>query len=248
MTGGHVRLHVLYLFPLAVVARYCAERGVVLAAALLVMMVQIVTFTLDVTRLETFLTDLLVSLAAIGLTLFMVRENRRAQLRLQEQANTDGLTGLTNRRCFMATLAVEVTRQQRYGGCFCLAFIDLDGFKQLNDSQGHEAGDAALLQVAGLLQAGTRRTDTLCRLGGDEFALLLPNTLAEDGERLLGTLCLTIAERMQAAGYAVTASIGAQSFEQAPDSADQAMQRVDALMYEAKRRGKNQICTRFVPS
>jgi len=87
MTGEHIRLHVLYLFPLAVVARYCAERGVVLVAALLVTMAQVVTFTLDVTRLDTFLTDLLVSLAATGLTLFMVRENRRAQFRLQELAH-----------------------------------------------------------------------------------------------------------------------------------------------------------------
>ena len=80
-------MHVLYLFPLAVVARYCVRRSVVLATALVVTMAQIVTFTLDVVRLDVFLTDILVSLAATGLTLFMVRENRRAQFRLQELAH-----------------------------------------------------------------------------------------------------------------------------------------------------------------
>jgi hypothetical protein len=87
LTGEHIRLHVLYLFPLAVVARYCVRRSVVLATALVVTMAQIVTFTLDVVRLDVFLTDILVSLAATGLTLFMVRENRRAQFRLQELAH-----------------------------------------------------------------------------------------------------------------------------------------------------------------
>ena len=153
-------------------------------------------------------------------------------------ATTDWLTGLHNRRSFQIATDNEISRQQRYGGVFSLAMIDLDGFKLLNDSKGHQAGDTALKLVADSIKTHTRRTDVVARLGGDEFVILMPNTGSAACLRLTRQLVVVIAHHMARAGFGVTASIGSATFTEAPESATTALQRADAAMYEAKARGK----------
>src|SRR5205085_12043058 len=99
----------------------------------------------------------------------------------EEAAFTDHLTGLANRRRFERQLEREVARTRRYGRPFCLLMLDIDHFKQVNDTHGHEAGDEALRRLAIALQAGTRGIDTGARIGGEEFALVLPETDAARG-------------------------------------------------------------------
>jgi diguanylate cyclase (GGDEF)-like protein len=114
-----------------------------------------------------------------------------------------------------------------------IAYVDLDGFKQVNDEQGHTAGDAVLQVVANELAHSVRASDLVARVGGDEFAVLLPETGAEDAIR--------VASRLQAGASAcdgVTASVGVVTAARPPASLEPLLARADGLMYEAKRRGK----------
>ncbi|MBL6077078.1 sensor domain-containing diguanylate cyclase [Belnapia sp. T18] len=162
-------------------------------------------------------------------------ELRRAMRRMHDLAVTDGLTGLPNRSALMtaldATLAVRCP--------FTLLFIDLDGFKGVNDRLGHAAGDAVLRAVADVLRAATCETDSLARLGGDEFCVLLGETAgaAQRAERIR----LALAEGMARGGWPVTASIGSVGFDSMPASAEAALSAADAMMYAAKAGGKDQV-------
>src|SRR5919199_4927532 len=102
----------------------------------------------------------------------------------EEAAFTDHLTGLANRRRFERQLEREVARTQRYGRPFCLLLVDIDNFKEVNDTYGHEAGDDVLRCVANVIQSGTRGIDTGARIGGDEFAIVLPETSLARGPQV----------------------------------------------------------------
>lgn len=109
-------------------------------------------------------------------------------LALAQQAVHDPLTGLYNRRYFDETLADHIEIATRYHRDLSLVLIDLDGFKQINDTLGHEAGDKALRQFAKLMRSNARTADIICRYGGDEFALLLPETNKENALRIIERL------------------------------------------------------------
>lgn len=159
---------------------------------------------------------------------------------LQQMARRDSLTGLPNRRHFDERLAESLRRHARSGPAVTLMFIDLDGFKQVNDELGHEAGDQLLIEVARRLNACVRGTDLVFRLGGDEFTVLLE----EAGDR---TAVQTLCERIVASlsqvhllgGHAAiaTPSIGVADAI-IGESADALCRRADQAMYEAKRGGK----------
>jgi diguanylate cyclase (GGDEF)-like protein len=206
-------------------------------AFVVVTLLQAITFSFHTTTVPSFVTDFFVAIGASLLVLYMARTTRTHYLATATLAATDPLTNLANRRAFVAALESEIARQQRYGGVVSLAILDLDEFKMLNDSKGHYAGDEALKIAAALLRSETRKSDLVARIGGDEFAILMPNTF--DFERMLQQLCSRIAEDMSAASFPVTASIGCKTFGTPPQDASEAMRQVDALMYEAKSRGRN---------
>lgn len=233
-----IRLHVLYLFPLAAIALHCEHPGTV-AFGLCVPIATLIWNVFEQGVHDTALTtDILITAASFALTVALARAFRVNYLATINLATTDWLTGLHNRRSFQIATDNEISRQQRYGGVFSLAMIDLDGFKLLNDSKGHQAGDTALKLVADSLKTHTRRTDVVARLGGDEFVILMPNTGSAACLRLTRQLVVVIAHHMARAGFGVTASIGSATFTEAPESATTALQRADAAMYEAKARGK----------
>ena len=108
-----------------------------------------------------------------------------AFLSINEQATRDWLTGLHNRRYFEETLTDHIAAATRYDRDLSLVLFDLDGFKQINDSQGHDAGDKALRNFATLLKESAREADIVCRYGGDEFAVILPETGKENAIRFV---------------------------------------------------------------
>jgi len=180
--------------------------------------------------------------AAVADRLGIVHEQIRQHIALERASLTDPLTGLKNRRAFNDGLATRLGHARRTGRAGALVYVDLDNFKLVNDRQGHEAGDAVLREVAGLLAADNRAADLAARLGGDEFALWLEETGA-DGARAKARSLLEAGRRL-AGRSADTArpfgfSIGIAIFDPAADEArDALLARADAAMYAAKSAGR----------
>jgi diguanylate cyclase (GGDEF)-like protein len=170
-------------------------------------------------------------------------ENARLHGQVQRQAVTDELTGLANRRRFLAQLDTEVTRCRRNGSSLGIILADLDDFKRVNDTYGHDAGDEALRGFAAILQGTVRDVDLPVRLGGEEFAVLVPDTDL-DGSVQLAERIRRALESMQAAHSGaeirLTASFGVSCFPTAA-SAEDLLSDADRRLYDAKRRGKNMV-------
>jgi diguanylate cyclase (GGDEF)-like protein len=166
----------------------------------------------------------------------------KANARLRDLSQHDELTGLYNRRYLMQRLQDELARNKRKPGILTVAMVDLDGFKRVNDQEGHDAGDAVLKAVAGALLSATRRADVVARYGGDEFVVLLPDTEAE-GARTVGARILdqgrSAALRVCPA-IPVSVSIGTTAVRPADDPTE-VIRRVDEQLYAAKRAGGDRI-------
>ena len=167
-------------------------------------------------------------------------ERKKAEERLAYLAQYDSLTGLANRALFQDRLQQSVARAERSGGLLALVFIDLDRFKAVNDTFGHDCGDALLREVAARIKGRVRESDTVARLGGDEFALILENVSeTEDAARVARDVQQRLLEPIDLAGYEipVPASIGIALW---PASGNEKLLKdADAAMYRAKRQGGN---------
>jgi len=169
----------------------------------------------------------------------------RKKLDMEETlADTDYLTGLKNRRSFHEHVAAESIRAKRYLRPFTIAYIDLDNFKHINDSMGHDAGDDVLRTVAKKINENVRQSDVISRLGGDEFAALFPETGHEAAGSIIHNMQPLLSEAMQSNGWPITFSIGAVSFSKPLDSVREMIKAVDDVMYEVKKSGKNNVIHR----
>lgn len=158
----------------------------------------------------------------------------------QAEAERDALTGALNRRGFMQALARAQALVERYEQHFAVLFLDLDGFKRLNDQFGHAAGDSALIQAAQLLRAQLRLEDHLCRLGGDEFVILLAQADPEQAQAKAAALLRGLAEnpcQYEGRNHYLAASIGVSALRRG-HSPDQALAEADQAMYGAKQAAK----------
>ena len=164
--------------------------------------------------------------------------------RVASQAATDGLTGLANRRSFDDELALEWRRAERVEDSLALVLIDLDNFKSINDQLGHQAGDAVLRRVAGILHSGGRQVDLAARYGGEEFAVLAPETdlvgATKLADRLRADLEAAAIELPDGGEVSVTASFGV-AVKDDLDRPELLVAAADEALYEAKRAGKNRV-------
>jgi diguanylate cyclase (GGDEF)-like protein len=164
--------------------------------------------------------------------------------RLREMAMVDSLTGVLNRRAFLDQAAIEWSRARRSKTQLSFLMIDLDGFKQVNDTLGHAAGDSLLQHIGALLRTTLRGSDIPARLGGDEFAALIPETGIEGavrlGERFLGRLA---SQPLRTVDQEVSASvsIGAATALDCA-SLEEMMAKADAALYNAKKQGRARVC------
>ena len=178
-------------------------------------------------------------------------ERQKAERTIEHQALYDDLTDLPNRRLFLDRLQQALSGAKRNAEYGALMFIDLDNFKRINDSLGHQAGDELLNWVATRLQLRLRDSDTVARLGGDEFAAVVPSLGGSldksliQAEKLADSLRQAISTPIVAGGYEmqVTASIGIVSFPRGEEDALELLKHADSAMYAAKRAGRN--CSRI---
>jgi diguanylate cyclase (GGDEF)-like protein len=161
-------------------------------------------------------------------------EQRHAEARLHELAVTDPLTGLFNYRHLLDVLRAEIARSGRTGRPFTLALIDMDGLKQINDRHGHLVGSRSICRIADVLRRACRTTDTAARYGGDEFAVVLPETSAEGGARVLQRVDQLLAADADTPALAVSGGVAL--FPRDGDTPTLLLRAADAALYAAKAR------------
>lgn len=161
------------------------------------------------------------------------------------QTLIDDLTRLYNVRYLYQTLEGEIRRARRYGSAVSVVFMDLDGFKLVNDAYGHRAGSATLTEVAQVINSSVRESDFVARFGGDEFVLMLPETSAKRALQMAERVRERIAGHRFKGGVGadiyLTASFGVASFPEHATQAEKLIELADAAMYEAKQRDKNNV-------
>ncbi|MDQ2939685.1 MAG: EAL domain-containing protein [Actinomycetota bacterium] len=172
-----------------------------------------------------------------------ISERRRFEQRLRYLADHDALTGLANRRRFRGELEQQIAFYARYGGQGAVLILDVDHFKQVNDTAGHQAGDNVIREIAELLRGRARVSDAVSRLSGDEFAVLLPQTDREGAIRFAEDLRREVRLQSTATGpMPVTASVGVAMFGgETEEGGEPALISADLAMYEAKEQGRDRV-------
>jgi diguanylate cyclase (GGDEF)-like protein len=169
-------------------------------------------------------------------------ELEAANRALDLQARTDALTGLLNRRGFETQMAFALALSRRSGRPLSLITIDVDHFKRVNDTYGHEAGDEVLRRLARTLEVRLRNSDVVARLGGEEFVALLPDTDLAGAQAIAQSLVAAMAGQQDPVVGLITVSAGVASMRSLQDNGTDLLRRGDAALYEAKGQGRNRVC------
>ncbi len=243
ITGPEISTSIFYVVPVWMTAWYTGRRAGLCMASLagVIWLTNDMWYGPDYSHLAIYYWN-----GGVRLGLFLAIAALSAELgtrlrREQGAAAADGMTGLLNRRGFDERLAIEWERARRMVRPVTLAYLDLDNFKQVNDSRGHAEGDAVIRRVATVLRDHTRRVDAIARLGGDEFAVLYTETAALPAREAMEQLRRKLLAAMAQGGWPVTCSIGMVTFEQVPSDVHHMTTLADELMYDVKRVGKNAI-------
>lgn len=187
--------------------------------------------------------------------LFFSAQNYRlryeSQVALKEASYTDYLTGVGNRRHFMRRLKQEIIRGHRYKNPMCLMVLDIDHFKQVNDTHGHPTGDLAIRAVADLCRQSSREIDVVARMGGEEFAILLIEAQLNDAviaaERLRSLIESMPLKSLDGADLSLTVSIGVAEQPYGNESEEKLIELADAALYQAKALGRNSVVSASSP-
>ncbi|MFZ2738257.1 MAG: EAL domain-containing protein [Burkholderiaceae bacterium] len=185
----------------------------------------------------------------VGVIMHDLTEHRNAQQAIEKLAFYDALTGLPNRRMLLDRLQQALARSERSGQSGALIFMDLDNFKTLNDTQGHDAGDRLLIRVAQVLQQSLRETDSVARFGGDEFVMLLENIneseasvqdqLQSVGDHVLAAFALDA--ELNSNGYHCRCSMGVTLFSGQQVGSEELLKQADMALYQAKADGRDAL-------
>ena len=165
---------------------------------------------------------------------YIYEKNQQSHhLRMQEQIDTDFLTGIMNRRCMVKRLELDINQHKTNKNPFCVMLIDLDNFKQINDLLGHDAGDDILIEFADFVKTHLRQADYFARWGGEEFIIMLPSTSLESARLLAERLRIQLTDEAFSHNVNLTVSIGVTEFK-SDDTFGKLIQRADRLQYRAK--------------
>jgi diguanylate cyclase (GGDEF)-like protein len=218
-----------YLWVTLYAAYYLGRVGTAVQVALVAAAYTVTLVAIDPGPIATsrWLTTVGLAVGSAVVVRLLAERIERLVAELRLAAATDPLTGLLNRRAFAERCGHELARARRTGEAFAALLIDVDHFKQINDREGHAAGDEALVALAAALTHELREIDTVARIGGDEFAVLLPATGVAGAQ--------ATAERLRA-GAGVPISIGAAVYGIDGHTTDELARAADAALYDAKRR------------
>jgi diguanylate cyclase (GGDEF)-like protein len=170
-------------------------------------------------------------------------QNALSYEKMERQAISDGLTGIYNYRHFQDALSSAISRAERYGETFCLLMMDLDHFKAVNDTIGHQRGDYVLREVAGALKRCSRESDYLARYGGEEFVMILPRSSLPEAQMVAERVRAEVAAvDIGAPDLRVTVSVGVASYPESARDSDGVLGAADAALLRAKARGRNRVC------
>ena len=173
--------------------------------------------------------------------IYIVSELKNALDTHKDLSRTDPLTSLSNKRAFHELSAIELNNANRFNHSFSVLCIDLDNFKEVNDTLGHNTGDILLKNVAGIIKKNIRKIDLAGRLGGDEFGIVFSRIDADSAYIVANKLRNILLDKMRKNKWPVTFSMGLATFQQPPRSVEEMIQKADLLMYAAKKNGKNMI-------
>lgn len=249
INGPNFSMGLFYLIPIYFLTWYdgvipgllmsCISMAAMIAADL--------NFNHALTRSVLFDWDRLVRFCFLLITTLLLGRLREAYRNELQYSRSDFLTGIANRREFFAIAEQERQRASRYNRPLSLAYVDLDGFKQVNDRLGHVEGDRVLADVAFLLYSNLRASDTVARIGGDEFVVLLPETDSPSARTAVQKLLTLLRDLSQQRNWSVTYSIGLVTFEEMPDTTDDMISEADRLMYTVKLSSKNSLAAAIWP-
>lgn len=245
VTGYDLAFSPIYLFPIVTTTWFVSKNlGIVFA-----LLSSIAWLAADYltqhpySNPSFFLWNTLIRLANYLVVVYLVARVKRELVLQNQLARTDSLTGLANNRSFFEFLQQEIARFSRFERAFSVMYIDLDDFKQINDSYGHKEGDRVLSCIAQVFLSRLRKTDLAARIGGDEFAVVLPETGEEEAFKLSKELIARMAAEMEQQKWCITFSLGVVTIEKGAVivSAESILQQADQLMYQVKNNGKNNI-------
>jgi len=243
LTGIELSFSIFYLIPVVACAWYAGPRLSVAACIISAATWLLVDFTSGHQYSHPAIPywNAGVRLGFFGIVAYLLARLREALAIQESLALHDGLTGIMNARSFRQKYDLHAPLAIRHRHSIALGYIDLDGFKGVNDSLGHGAGDRVLKSIAVELASRLRASDAVARLGGDEFAVLLMETDLEGARALFAEMRERLLALAAQHGWPVGFSIGVAVFHAPPETAEEALRHADALMYKVKRAGKNRI-------
>lgn len=239
--GQSVFIEIFYIFPITLASWYGSRKtGIALALSSALLLTIINTFNTqpNLVKLLAYGFPCIISFSFLAILITNFRNVHRVE---STAADTDSLTNINNSRGFYVELANELLRSTRYQHIFSLAYIDVDNFKNINDTLGHAEGDRVLIEIANCLKESLRITDSVARLGGDEFACLLPETEQEDAKLAFAKASALLKKRMKNRHWPISFSVGLVTFETIPSDIKEAMRISDDLMYSVKNAEKNNV-------
>ncbi len=243
IAGSELSFSIFYLLPLALCSWYTKP----LVGWLYAVYSALIWFLADKLYGTAYSSEIILywnSFVRFGFFSIIVHLLGLVKSRLSEEeklADTDPLTGLNNRRSFNELAQLEVERSKRYQELFTLVYLDLDNFKRVNDTQGHEEGDNLLVCVSDVLKNNTRKTDVLARFGGDEFGILLPHSNMKTARNTVEKIKQLLEREMKKNNWAVSFSIGMVTLEKPVDNIRELIKIADDIMYSVKKSGKSRI-------
>jgi diguanylate cyclase (GGDEF)-like protein len=241
VTGSQIALSIFYVIPIAMVTWFVGGRPGIIVSLLCAGIWYFADQKAGAQYAHFMIPVWNAVVRALFFLLFVyLMASLKYELNLQKNmAMEDFLTKASNSRAFFRYADMEIKRMRRYGTPFSLVYFDLDNFKQVNDSQGHNEGDRLLYTTVNIIRKNIRATDAIARLGGDEFAILLPEMNADSALPFVKHVRAVFNTEMKNNNWPVTFSAGVVTFIKPPESIDAVIKLADNLMYTVKRQGKN---------